>query len=168
MRWLRASLIGVLTLAGLAALGVAVLRWVYLGPLPRVEIPAEAVHVECRLGFLGFYRACAFRLNQPYPSISVVEFVGRALEDKGWTRLAAAKGGWASDSWQRFVDGTSTPERVVNQYTASWQSPNGRHRADLGVRYYETTPEVPPGTASVALWIEPFFASRSLPWSSIL
>jgi len=163
MRWLCASLVGLLTLAGLAVLGVALLRWAYLGPLPRVELPADAVHVECQLGFLGFYRECVFRINKPYPSASVVQFFGKALEDKGWTRLTAANDGWASDSWQRFVDATSTPERVVNQYSASWQSPDRRHRALLGVRYYETTPGVPLASANVALWIEPSFASRSRP-----
>jgi hypothetical protein len=160
MRWLRTSLVGLLAVAGLAVAAVGTLRWVYLGPLPRVDIPTEAFHVDCHLRFLGFYRDCVFRIDEPYPSASVMEFFGTFLENKGWTHMTAADDHWISDSWIRFVDATVTPERVVDQYTASWQSPSRRHRAMLGVRYYESPSGLPLATAQVMLRMEPSLSSR--------
>ncbi len=111
-----------------------------------------------RSGTLGFYRACAFELSDPFPSAQVVESIGGPLERVGWRRLTQADDEWVSDSWIRFADGTSTPERVVNQYTAAWRSPNGRQLVHLGVRHYESADGSIQAIAHVALWIEPAFA----------
>jgi len=161
MRWVRGVLIALLTVLGLGFAAVASVRWLYFGPLPSVEIPSGAAHVDCRAGFLGFYRSCSFELDRPYPSISVVQSVGQSLEAKGWTALSAAGDDWVTNSWQRFLDGTTSPERFVNQYTAAWRSPDGRHRVLLGLRYYEGKTGLQSTTCQAALWVESSFASSS-------
>jgi hypothetical protein len=74
-----------------------------------------------------------FTLRARFPETPALQHYVKVVGDP-WVRCE-----WSQPEWQRFIDGTVTPNQTVHQQIHMWINPGARRTLLLSTRYYSAT-----------------------------
>jgi hypothetical protein len=96
-----------------------------------IPVPAAAIDVRDRSGFLGPTDAVSFKIETPHRSLTVIEFYDEWATNIGWSRLSTSDDSEVSVEWEDAVE--PRKKRKVLRYRAVWLSVDQRQKMTVVV-----------------------------------